>query len=100
MFPEIPSSRSRFSAWWRRSSTTRSPALSWMTRSTMSSHSGVAYSGWKPVPGPGAILEEDVGVARPGDDLLEEIAGDVVRRQAALAVQRAGEAVFVLQTED
>src|SRR5712692_7346150 len=49
MLPEIPSSRRRFSAWCRRSSTIRSPALSWMTSSVTSSHSGVAYSGWNPV---------------------------------------------------
>ena len=36
----------------------------------------------------------------PGDDLLEEVARDVVGRQAALAVQRAGEAVLVLEAED
>ncbi len=26
----------------------RSPALSWATKSAMTSHSGVAYSGWLP----------------------------------------------------
>src|SRR5262249_9622189 len=47
-----------------------------------------------------AVLQEDVGVAGAGNDLLEEIARDVVRRQTALAVQRAGEAVLVLESED
>ena len=49
---------------------------------------------------PRAVLEEDVGVARPGDDLLEEVAGDVVGREAALAVEGAGQAVLVLEAED
>src|SRR5207249_7205545 len=40
-----------------------------------------------------------VGVAGARNDLLEEVPGDVVRRQAPLAVQRAGEAVLVLQPE-
>src|SRR5262249_35074423 len=49
---------------------------------------------------PGAVLEEHVGVARAGDDLLEEIARDVVGAEAALTVERAGEAVLVLEAED
>src|SRR6266542_4237565 len=49
---------------------------------------------------PRPVLEEDVGVARPGNDLLEEIAGDVVRGEAPLAVERAGQAVLVLEAED
>src|SRR5690348_2991201 len=44
----MPSSCSRRSASISRPSRIRSPALSWVTRSTMSSHSGVAYSGWLP----------------------------------------------------
>src|ERR1022692_4132021 len=44
----MPSSRSRRSASTSRPSRIRSPALSWTTRSTMLSHSGVAYSGWLP----------------------------------------------------
>ena len=47
-----------------------------------------------------AVLEEDVGVAGPGDDLLEEVPRDVVGRQATLAVQGAGETVLVLEAED
>src|SRR5262249_51127220 len=35
-----------------------------------------------------------------GDDLLEEIPRDVVGREPPLAVQRAGEAVLVFETED
>mgnify|MGYP003296190190 CR=1 FL=1 len=49
---------------------------------------------------PRAVLEEYVGVAGAGDDLLEEVARDVVGRQAALAVERARQAVFVLEAED
>src|SRR6266487_932621 len=48
MSPAIPSSRSRRSASTSSPSRIRSPALSWMTRSVMLSHSGVAYSGWLP----------------------------------------------------
>ena len=33
----------------RQASSSRSPALSWMTKSRMLSHSGVEYSGWQPV---------------------------------------------------
>src|SRR5246127_3697272 len=48
MSPAMPSSRSRRSASTSRPSSIRSPALSWATRSTTLSHSGVAYSGWLP----------------------------------------------------
>src|SRR6267142_1826192 len=48
----------------------------------------------------GAVLEEHVGVAGARDDLLEEIPRDIVRRQAALDVERAVEAVLVLEPED
>src|SRR5215213_1136540 len=44
----MPSSRSRCSALDSRLSRMRSPALSWATRSSIESHSGVAYSGWLP----------------------------------------------------
>src|SRR5215218_377092 len=44
----MPSSWSRCSASSSSPSRTRSPALSWVTSSMMSSHSGVAYSGWLP----------------------------------------------------
>ncbi len=47
-----------------------------------------------------AVLEEDVRVAGPGDDLLEEVPRDVVGRQLTLAVQGAGETVLVLEAED
>src|SRR5256885_368810 len=49
---------------------------------------------------PGAVLEEHIGIARARDQLLEQIARDVVGREAPLAVQGAGEAVFVLEAED
>src|SRR5215467_10788566 len=48
MSPAIPSSRSRRSASTSSPSRIRSPALSWITRSVMLSHSGVTYSGWLP----------------------------------------------------
>src|SRR6266567_1437159 len=48
MSPAMPSSRSRRSASTSSPSRIRSPALSWVTRSTRLSHSGVAYSGWLP----------------------------------------------------
>ena len=46
------------------------------------------------------VLEEHVGVAGARDDLLEEVPRHVVGRQAALAVQGAGETVLVLEAED
>src|SRR5262249_30212111 len=49
---------------------------------------------------PRPVLEEHVGVAGAGDDLLEEIPRDVVRGEPALAVQRAGQSVLVFQPED
>src|SRR6185312_2046564 len=48
MSPAIPSSCRRFSASTTRPSRIRSPALSWATRLSRVSHSGVAYSGWLP----------------------------------------------------
>src|SRR5215831_10843585 len=102
MLPEMPSSRRRFSAWCRRSSTMRSPALSWMTSSATSSHSGRRVLRMEPRVEiePGSVLEEHVGVAGAGDDLLEQVPRDVVGRQAALTVEGAGEAVLVLEAED
>src|SRR5215468_5674381 len=44
----MPSSLSLRSASTSSPSRIRSPALSWVTRSTRLSHSGVAYSGWLP----------------------------------------------------
>ena len=49
---------------------------------------------------PRPVFEEDVGVARSRDDLLEEVAGDVVGREPALAVEGTGQAVLVLEAED
>src|SRR5438132_7271438 len=46
-----------------------------------------------------ALVGEDVGVAGPGDDLLEEVPHNVVGRQV-LAVQGAYETVLVLEAED
>src|SRR5262249_5333428 len=49
---------------------------------------------------PRTVFQEHVGVARAGDDLLEEVASDVVGRQAALTVECAGQAILVLEAED
>src|SRR4029450_4224330 len=49
---------------------------------------------------PRPVFEKHVRVAGAGEDLLEEVAGGVVGRQAALTVQRAGETVLVLEAED
>ena len=48
----------------------------------------------------GAVLEEDVARAAPRDDPAEQVAGDLVGAQAALAAQRARDAVLVLEPED
>ena len=80
----------------------RSPALSWMHQigdvvalrgGVLGMEAGVEVEA-RPV------LQEDVGVAGARDDLLEEVSRDVVGRQAALAVQGAGQAVLVLEAED
>src|SRR5262245_58250346 len=49
---------------------------------------------------PRPVLQEDVGIARARDDLLEEVAGDVVGREAPLAVEGTGQAVLVFEAED
>ena len=49
---------------------------------------------------PGAVAQEDVGAAAPADDAAEEVAGDLVGREPALALERARDAVLVLETED
>ncbi len=49
---------------------------------------------------PGAVLEEHVAAAPPGDDAAEQVAGDLVGAQATLASQRAGDPVLVLEAED
>ena len=49
---------------------------------------------------PRAVAEEDVGRAAPADDLAEEVAGDLVGAQPALALERARDAVLVLDAED
>ncbi len=48
----------------------------------------------------GAVLEEDVARAAPRHDPAEQVAGDLVRAEPALAAQGAGDAVFVLEAED
>src|SRR5438270_55065 len=48
----------------------------------------------------GAVLQEHVGVAGARDDFLEQVPRDVVGRESTLTVQRAGEAVLVLEAED
>ena len=48
----------------------------------------------------GAVLEEDVARAAPRDDPAEQVAGDLVGAEPALAAQRARDAVLVLEPED
>ena len=48
----------------------------------------------------GAVGQEDVGGAAPGHDPAEEVAGHLVGAEPALAPQRAGDAVLVLEAED
>ena len=48
----------------------------------------------------GAVLEEDVARASPRHDPTEQVAGDLVGAQAALAAQSAGDPVLVLESED
>src|SRR5207248_7998857 len=48
----------------------------------------------------GAVLEEDVGAAAPGDDAAEQVTRDFVRAQPALAAERARDAVLVLDPVD
>jgi len=47
----------------------------------------------------GAVLEEDVAAASSGDDPAEEIAGDLVGAEPALAAKGARHAVLVLEPE-
>ncbi len=49
---------------------------------------------------PGTVLEEDIARPPPGHDPAEEVTGDLVGAQAALAAQGARHAVFVLEAED
>ncbi len=49
---------------------------------------------------PGAVLEEHVRAAPPRHDPPEQVAGDLVGAEAALAPQRAGDAVLVLEPVD
>ena len=49
---------------------------------------------------PGAVAQEDVGRAAPADHLAEEVARDLVGAQPALALERARDAVLVLDPED
>ena len=48
----------------------------------------------------GAVLQEDVGAAAPGDDAPEQVPSDLIRAQTSLATQRTGHPVFVLEAED
>ena len=47
-----------------------------------------------------AVLQEHVGGPTPVHDAPEEVAGDLVRREPALAPERARDAVLVLEPED
>src|SRR5690606_13737523 len=48
----------------------------------------------------GAVGEEDVAAPAPRHDPPEQVASDLVRAEAALATQRARDAVLVLEPED
>ena len=48
----------------------------------------------------GAVLEEDVARPAPRHDPAEQVPGDLVGAQAALAAQRARDPVLVLEPED
>jgi hypothetical protein len=49
---------------------------------------------------PSPVAEEDVAGAPPRDDPPEQVAGDLVRRQAPLAAVRAGHSVLGFESED
>ena len=49
---------------------------------------------------PGAVAQEDVRGAAPGDHPAEQVAGDLVRREPPLPAEGAGDAVFVLEPEN
>ena len=48
----------------------------------------------------GTVLEEDVARTAPGHDAAEQVAGHLVGAEPALAAERAGDAVLVLEAED
>ena len=48
----------------------------------------------------GTIGEEDVAAAAPCHDAAEQVAGDLIRRQAPLPLECAGDAVLGLDAED
>src|SRR4051794_25175201 len=49
---------------------------------------------------PRAVAQEDVAAAAPGHHLAEQVAGNLIRREASLPAERAGDAVLVLDPED
>src|SRR3546814_1654626 len=49
---------------------------------------------------PGAVAQEDVAAPPPRDDLAEQIAGNLIGAQPALPLERARDAVLVLDSED
>ena len=49
---------------------------------------------------PSTIAKKDVAAASPRHNSSEKVAGDLVRAEATLAVQRARDAVLVLDSED
>src|SRR5680860_535924 len=48
---------------------------------------------------PGPVAEEDVAAAAPGHHLAKQVARNLVRREASLPAERAGDAVLVLDPE-
>ena len=80
----------------------RSPALSWTTRSCdrVALGGGVLGVAADVEVEAGAVLEEHVARAAPRHDPAEQVAGDLVGAEPALAAQGAGDAVLVLEPED
>ena len=83
----------------------RSPALSWVTSSRRSSHSGVAYSGWLPTSRYSrAPLRRKTLLLRPQDttrrNRYRATSSGLIRRQPSLPAKGAGDAVLGLDPED
>ncbi len=98
----MPSSCSRCSASRRSPSRTRSPALSWVTRlgDVVALGGGVLGVAADVEVEPRAVAEEHVAAAPPADHLAEQVARHLVGAQAALPLERARDAVLVLDPED
>ena len=80
----------------------RSPALSWIDEvaDRVALGRGVLGVAADVEVEAGAVLEEDVARPAPRHDPAEQVAGDLVGAEPALAAQGAGDAVLVLEAED